>query len=74
MASELFWMSGMFLWCEVALDVFTREVVYLAISGPQASSEEQVRLPKRKPCGIRPSRRVVVDRSRMDVLLVPPSP
>jgi hypothetical protein len=71
MALELF---GMFLWCEVALDVATREIVYFTISGPRASSGEQVRLPKLKPSGIRLGRRVEVDRFRLDVQVVPPIP
>jgi hypothetical protein len=74
MALGFFWMSVMFLMCEIALDVDTREVVHFTIFDPRSSSGERGRLPKSKSSRIRPGRNVVLDRSRLDVLAVPPYP
>jgi hypothetical protein len=65
-------MSVMFLMCEIALEVDTREVVHFTIFEPRSSSGERGRLQKLKSSRIRPGRNVVLDIFRVDVLVVPP--
>jgi hypothetical protein len=73
-ALELLLMFGLFLWCEVAVDATTREVVNLSVFDPRASSGERVSLPKSKTPDTRPGRILVVDRFRLDTFVVPPYP
>jgi hypothetical protein len=71
---ELLLMFGLSLWCEVAVDATTREVVNLSIFDPRASSGERVSLPESKAPDTRPGRILVVDRFRLDTFVVPPYP
>jgi transposase InsO family protein len=68
----LFLEIAMLVWCEVVLDVYTREVVSFAISDPTICSKTKGLL----QAAIRasgPGRSLVLDRSRLDVWVMPGS-
>lgn len=71
MAAQLVLVLAMFLWCEVVLDVSTREIVSFAISDSPTFSGAYAVLRKLAISGSHPGRLLEVDRSRLDVWVEP---
>jgi hypothetical protein len=63
----------MIIWCEVVLDVSSREVLSFAISESRTSRKAEALLRKPKISGSCPGRVVEVDKYRLDVFVEPDS-
>jgi hypothetical protein len=71
MVLQLFWGFAMVRWLEVVLDVSTREVVSFALSESPTFSGGYAILQKLSISGVHPGQFLEVDRSRLDVWVVP---